>query len=250
MVKDVAEQKAIETTKQRALDYFVKGLLKTDAKDSIARILLFGSLLKKEVKRESDIDVLVVACDSLMEVSHACADASFETAMATGEGVEPLVRCIDEIRFPRSYFLHSISKKGREVYRMEAEELKRKECRNYVELASEYLDGSRFAYRNGYLRIAVDSGYNACELLIKALLLMKLPDIPGSHGGIVGKFGELYVKTGDLPKDLGRAIGLALEKRNNARYEPHAEITKKQAEEILNLGEKLRDILEKKIHEL
>lgn len=130
---------------------------------------------------------------------------------------------------------------------MDDEELKKKESRNYFDLASEYLEGSRAALQGGYFRIAVDASYNACELLIKALLLLRLPEIPGSHGGIVNKFGEWFVKTGEVPKELGRAIGLALEKRNNARYEPHAKITREQAEEIISLGERLRQIFEDKV---
>jgi hypothetical protein len=237
----------IKRKKQRALDLFLKELLKTEAKNSIAKIILFGSLLKGDAREESDIDLLVVTSDSLREVSYACADASFETAMATGESVEPLVRCIDDVRYPQSYFLYSTLKRGKEVYSMDGQELKRKEARNYLDLATEYLDGSRANSQKGYFRIAVDAAYNACELAIKGLLLLRLPDIPGSHGGIVNKFGELYVKTGEVPKEMGREIGIALERRNNARYEPHAPITEEHAEEIIDLGERLREILEKKL---
>lgn len=246
---EIIESQDIRIMKQRALDHFLKELLKSGVENSVAKIILFGSLLKEKIRKESDIDLLVVAVDFPYEVSKACADAAFETALATEESVEPLVRCIDEIRYPQSYFLYSILKQGQEVYRMNAEELRKKESRNYLELASEYLDGSRTASQGGYFRIAVDASYNACELLIKALLLLRLPDIPGSHGGIVNKFGELFVKTGEVPKELGRAIGLALEKRNNARYEPHSEITKEHAEEIISLAERLRQILEDKMRQ-
>jgi uncharacterized protein (UPF0332 family)/predicted nucleotidyltransferase len=239
----------IQLKKQKALDFFVKELLKPETRKSIAKIVLFGSLLKGEPKEESDIDLLVITTDSSTEISNACADASFETAMATGESVEPLVRCVDDIRYPQSYFLYSVIGRGKEIYRMDGEELRRKEARNYLNLSSEYLDGARANSQRGYFRIAVDAAYNACELAIKGLLLLRLPDIPGSHGGIVNKFGELYVKAGDVPKEMGRGINLALEKRNNARYEPHVQISKDQAEEIIDLGEKLQGILEKKIVE-
>lgn len=46
---------------------------------------------------------------------------------------------------------------------------------------------------------------------------------------------------------MGREIGLALEKRNNARYEPHAQITKEDAREIIDLGEGFQRILEKNL---
>lgn len=233
--------------KQRALDFFLKELLKTEAGNSISRILLFGSLLKGKAKEGSDIDLLVITTGSPKEVSNACADIFFETAMATGESVEALVRCVDQARYPRSYFLSSTLKKGREIYRMEKKNSRRKEAQNYLELSSDYLDGSRANQQTGRYRIAVDTAYNACELAIKGLLLLKMPDIPGSHGGIVNKFGELFVKTGQAPKEVGRALGVALEQRNDARYEPHAQISKEQAEEMIRLGEQLQKILEKKL---
>jgi len=237
----------IQTNKQKAIDYFVKELLKTEARNSIARVLLFGSLLKGEATERSDIDLLVITTDSFKEISDASADASFETALVTGESVEPIIRCIDEARYPRSYFMYSVLKRGREVYHMDEQELKIKEAQNYLYLSSEYLEGAKFNSEKSHFRIAVDTGYNACELAIKGLLLLTLPDISGPHGGIVKKFGELFVKSGEVPKELGRQINLALEKRNNARYEPHAQITKEHAEEIIDLGERLQKVLEKKL---
>ncbi|HIC90524.1 MAG TPA: HEPN domain-containing protein [Syntrophaceae bacterium] len=102
--------------------------------------------------------------------------------MATGESVESLIRCVDEARYPQSYFLYYNLKREREVYSMDVEGLKRKEAQNYLKLASEYLDGSRANCQKGYFRIAVDAAYNACELIVKGLL--RLPDIPSSRGGL------------------------------------------------------------------
>jgi hypothetical protein len=48
-------------------------------------------------------------------------------------------------------------------------------------------------------------------------------------------------------KESRRGINLALERRNNARYEPHAQITEKDAEEIIGLGQRLQKILEEKL---
>ena len=141
---------AIYEKKQRALDFFIMELLKSETKGSIAKIVLFGSLSKGKSREESDIDLLVVASDSPGEVSNACANASLETGLTTGESVEPLVRCIDEVRHPQSYFLYSTLKRGREVYRMNGQELKRKEARNYLDLATEYFDGSKANVKKRY----------------------------------------------------------------------------------------------------
>ncbi len=72
-------------------------------------------------------------------------------------------------------------------------------------------------------------------------------DIPSSHGGIVGKFGELYIKTGQVDKLLGRELNRALELRNSARYKYQVQIREEDAQKIIDLAKKLEDIAEKNL---
>lgn len=116
-----------QNRKQKALDDFTARLLQSSMKDHIARIVLFGSVLDGEDQPDSDVDVLVIGTDRLRELSEACAAASFETAMQWGESVEPLVYCTDDMRFPQSYFLYDTLRRGKEIYRMDEEMLRRKE---------------------------------------------------------------------------------------------------------------------------
>lgn len=237
----------LDPRKEDALRRFVHTLLGSKAGGSIARLLLFGSVAKGETREGSDIDLLVIATDAVEGVSRVCAEAAFEVAVETGESVEPLVRCVDQARYPQSYFLYWTLRSGREVYRMEAEELRRREAWNYLEFSREYLEGARRNRDGEHFRIAVDAAYNGCELAVKALLLLKLPDLPGSHGGIVQRFGELYVLTGEIPRDVGRRLAQALEKRNDARYEPHAALGAEDAAQVIALGEQLQKILETRL---
>jgi uncharacterized protein (UPF0332 family) len=88
-------------------------------------------------------------------------------------------------------------------------------------------------------RLAVDAAYNAAELCAKGLLLLKLNNIPTSHGGIIGMFGELFVKTEVVPNQIGRGLNKNLQLRNKARYDCHALITKEDAEKAIDLAKKL-----------
>ena len=54
--------------------------------------------------------------------------------MATGESVEPIVKCIDEARFIDSLFMDHVMHHGKEVYSMSQEELKKKVNRPVREL--------------------------------------------------------------------------------------------------------------------
>jgi len=222
--------------KYRAIDDFTRRLLSSEVGGSIAKIVLFGSLRKGRATPDSDIDLLVLTTDSLDEVIEACLESSFETSMETGELVEPMVYPVGALRYPPSYFAYYNLKTGKELYSMDEETLRREESLGYLELAEEYERASRNSLKAGDWRLAVDGAYNAAELCAKGLLILKLEDIPGSHKGVITKFGELFIKTGSLPKEMGRRLNKGLWLRNQARYERHARIGKEEAESMLDLA--------------
>jgi len=82
---------------------------------------------------------------SLRDMEEAVADCALETGLETGESVEPLVYCIDQLRFPGSYFLYFNVNNGEEIYSMDETKLRQSESRGYLELAEEYLDGTKGA---------------------------------------------------------------------------------------------------------
>ncbi len=94
--------------------------------------------------------------------------------------------------------------------------------------------------------MAVDAAYNAAELTAKALILSKQDDLPGSHGGVVSVFGQLYVKTKELDKALGRELNTALKLRNMARYKANVLLTKEDAKGVLDLAAKLITVMSEK----
>jgi uncharacterized protein (UPF0332 family) len=233
--------------KLKALDYFKNRLLNSDVKDMIAEIILFGSVANGEATPDSDIDVLVFTFGDLKKVSYACADASMRTGIETKESVEPLVYCIDDLRYVNSYFIYNVVKNGKEVYKLDEKELLRGEVKGYLELAKSYHQTFKRLIVENDFRVAVDVGYNAAELCVKGLLLLKMEGFPRTHGGLVQKFGELYVKPKLIADDVGQALNIALENRNKARYDYHAKITKEDTEDIERLATTLIGILEREI---
>ena len=105
-----------------------------------------------------------------------------------------------------------------------------------MELAEEYLDGARDTMQIGHYRLAVDAAYNAAELCAKGFLVLELQDMPSSHGGVIVKFSEIYIKADKLPKKLGRRLNQALAMRNKARYDRHAAVGKTEAEFVMELA--------------
>jgi uncharacterized protein (UPF0332 family)/predicted nucleotidyltransferase len=230
--------------KRNALNRFSRYLLSSPEGRHVGKILLFGSLAHGEVTDGSDIDVLILAAGNLNAVENAAADAAFEAGMDFGESVEPIVYCLDEVRYPSSYFLYNVSRRGEEIYSMDEAQIRREESRGYRDLALEYLDGAVDSLKGGHPRLAVDAAYNAAELCAKGLLLLKMDQLRASHGGVVIKFGEKYIKPGLVERDIGRAMNKALALRNKSRYDRHAMIGTKEVNEVIQLTNNMIRLLD------
>lgn len=126
-------------------------------------------------------------------------------------------------------------------------ELKIKEISNLLKLAEEYLEGAEDALDSSHLRIAIDAAYNVAELCAKGSLLFEMEELPSSHGGVIGEFGRLYVKTENVPKELGRRLNRGLEVRNKARYDFNADISKERAVELIELAKRMVSLLDGKL---
>lgn len=230
---------AVLAKKLEAAHRFVERLLASPAGDHVAKVILHGSVAEGSARPESDVDLLVFETDGHGLVADICDEVSFEVLLETAESVEPLVFPWHEYRYPSSYFIYHALWRGQEVYSMDKEQLKRVEIENLYELAADYLQGARACLAEGRCRIATDVAYNAAELAVKGLLLGELDDLPSTHSGVVNKFGELYIKSDRLPRELGRGLRRGLRFRNLARYVYKAEIGTEEAEEVIRLAEEL-----------
>lgn len=243
---DGGNREAILERKRRAAEQFVTRLLESPARPYVAYVLLHGSATSRRARPESDVDLLVFRTDGSGVVEKACDEASFQVALEMAESVEPLVYSVNDWRHPASYFLYRAVRDGEVLYAMGVEELRREEIRGLQELAAEYLEGARELVQKGRYRLAVDLAYNAAELAVKGLVLLKAERLPKTHGGLVGRFGELYVRTGELPADVGRRLREALRYRNLARYDRAAAIGPAEAEAVVRLAEELGRMLEER----
>jgi len=239
----------IHRRKLEALEDFIERLLRSPVRDSIAKMVLHGSVLDGEAEEESDIDLLVFGTKDLKTLGDVCSDLSFETLLETGELVEPMVFGLSEFLIPHSYFILTALRRGKEVYSMDEKEMLRDAVEGYHLLATEYLEGAEKSLAMGHLRVAIDTAHNAAELCAKGFLIGKVEKMPARHGAVVNLFSDLYVKTGILPAKLGRGLRRALEFRNMARYEYEAKITPSMAEETIELAKELLDRLREYILE-
>ncbi|MBL7066015.1 MAG: HEPN domain-containing protein [Anaerolineae bacterium] len=229
--------------KLRALDNFVAGLLSRPERAQVGRVVLFGSTLEGDVTAESDVDLLVLGTGDLQTLRRTCAGLAFETGLATGESVEPLVFPLSYYYHPASPFIHRLRRRGKEILTMSEHNLKRILLAGKHRLAADYSRVARYVCDNGDYREAADLAYNAAETAVKGLLLLELDELPRSHGGLVNRFGDLYARTGKVPAQMGRDLHLALETRARARYVEDTNINQADAEEVIALAKALLERL-------
>ena len=226
-------QETIQKKKQNALEHFIARLLASAVGRYVAKIILFGSVADRDADEESDVDVLVFATDRIEEVRDACGEAWFETALVSGESVEALTYSIGEYVFPWSFFVRDSIQHGEEVFSMEEDQMHYELAQSYRDLAEEYLEIAEDILTRARYRGVVDMAHNTAELCMKGLLILKMETIPKRHGGVAQKFGDLYVRTGIFPPEIGRNAGRFLILRNRARYDFQAEITQEHAENVI-----------------
>ncbi|MCM8784612.1 MAG: HEPN domain-containing protein [Candidatus Omnitrophica bacterium] len=235
--------------KEEALDFFISKLINSEAEKYVGKIYLFGSLNRRKVTPESDVDLLIFCLRNIDYILNIICDLQMETYWQYSESIEPLLYPIEMLRYPNNYFLYRIIKYGKEVYSMNEEELKREEAKNYLILAKEYLEGAKENLKSKRFRITIDAAYNAAELCAKAFLLQVLAETPSSHGGIIGEFSKFFVKTKKVPEEIGRNLNKSLDLRNKARYVYNAEITLNDAQKLIKLAEEMlkltKDLWEK-----
>lgn len=231
------------------INRFKDFLLASEVGARIAKVFLFGSHAKKTATADSDIDVLVFTADG-RDVEDALMDHVYEFMVENNAPLEVITRSVEQLFDMQDYFIYNVIRYGIEVYSMDEKQIKKAAVDNILGLCEEYLESAREVLDSNRIRLAIDAGYNSAELAAKGLILLKQDDLPGSHGGVVSLFGQLYVKTGLEDKTVGRNLNRSLKLRNEARYRPDAVFSEKDARFVLDLAEKLLDLARDRCQDL
>jgi len=96
---------------------------------------------------------------------------------------------------------------------------------------------------------AVSRAYYSMYFAAKALLLKKDITVK-THKGLLSKFGLEFVNEGVVEEYYGRALRIAEELREEADYSISREITKEDAESIIEDAEKFLERIKRAIREL
>lgn len=217
--------------------------------DEALAVVAFGSRVWGGYKEDSDYDLILLHRADRRRAEEAAAEAALKVSAELGVGIEPIALSISEFRGD-GYLMERCRRDGFFVYPDGGErEARRREALDMLMLAEEFLEIAELLLKNKMYRGAVDEAYNAAELVVKALMLLDGHEIPGSHGGIVGEFGRLYVLTGKVERRIGKLLSLSLEKRNRARYDARADIGEGDARMVMEVARELIERAKRLFHE-
>ena len=110
-----------------------------------------------------------------------------------------------------------------------------KEIKSLIERAEKYLRSAEILLEEGDYESSVSRTYYAMFYSTQATLLTKNLSF-SSHKGVISAFGEHFIKTDIFPKEMGRELNRAFEKRQIGDYEYTFVISKREAKEILEKG--------------
>jgi len=115
-----------------------------------------------------------------------------------------------------------------------------------IEKAKKFMKSAKLLLDVDDFDSSVSRIYYAMHYMVEALLLTKNLRIK-SHRGLISIFGSEFIKTKIFPKEVGRQLKDAFDKRQIGDYEISVKINKKDVEELLKIGqgfiEKLKDYL-------
>ncbi len=117
-----------------------------------------------------------------------------------------------------------------------------KETEALLHRAKRYLKSAHILLKEGDYESTVSRTYYAMFYSTQAALLTKQLSF-SSHKGVISAFGEHFVKPGIFPKEMGRELNRAFEKRQIGDYEYTFVILKPEAGELLERGEEFVDAI-------
>ena len=111
----------------------------------------------------------------------------------------------------------------------------KKEIKDLLQKADRYLRSAELLLKGSDFDSCASRCYYAMFYSAEAILLTN--DLKASsHKGVISLFGEHFIKTGKLDKELGKALRRAYELRQKGDYEIGFIVTEEEASKLLEIA--------------
>lgn len=115
-----------------------------------------------------------------------------------------------------------------------------KEIESLIRKLKRFIKTADVLINEGDFDSSISRSYYAMFYSVQALLLTKNLSF-SSHKGVISAFGEHFIKTNIFPREMGREINRAFEKRQIGDCGYSLVLSKEEAEEILKQARKFID---------
>ena len=119
-----------------------------------------------------------------------------------------------------------------------------KELEDLLEKAKRFLRTAELSFNDGDYDSCVSRCYYGMFFMTEALLLTK-KITASTHKGVIALFGEHFIKTGIIRKDLGKALRRAYDLRQKGDYSTGFIVSENEAKEILKVSKEFLSEIEK-----
>jgi len=110
----------------------------------------------------------------------------------------------------------------------------KKEIKDLLQKADRYLRSAELLLKDSDFDSCASRYYYAMFYSAEAILLTNDLKV-SSHKGVISLFGEHFIKTGKLDKELGKALRRAYELRQKGDYETGFMVTEEEANKLLEI---------------
>lgn len=244
LMKKTRKDKEAEDPRERALNYFTKKIRK-EHQDQVKDIILYGSYARGESTPESDVDVLVIWSGELARGRKTAAELAIKALVNYDVLISPKVispKNYENMKKLELPFMKAIQSEGIKIGALKLNKV----IKQNLKKASERLDAAQILLQNEKYEGVVNRAYYSIFHSAKALLSTEGIS-PKTHRGLIRKFGEKFVKTGDIPQEYAAILSKAESLRETADYGLMTEIGFEDAKSIVEGAEKFLKMAEEHI---
>lgn len=125
----------------------------------------------------------------------------------------------------------------------------KKAAEKEIALAKDKLAAAHYLLEGEFFRDAVSRGYYSMYHCAKALLALR-DAYPRTHSGVVKEFGLKFIKEEDIEDFYGKSLRFAKEKREKSDYDFLLEVSREEAEAVIQDAQKFLERIKSAIEEL
>lgn len=114
------------------------------------------------------------------------------------------------------------------------------------EKSKQALSDAKLLLENGSVEASINRGYYAVFQIARAALLTR-EESPDTHSGVIRRFGYHFVRTGQVPDDVGDTLTTAQSMRGRADYKAPANLNKEDATNLVEDARQFLEVVEERV---